>query len=401
MRHQWLVLGTIGIVAGLAACSPESDSVSEEDSTEASSAINAHASPVAICPRSAGGPSARCHAQASVNGQGNPLVTPSFSGGLTPADLQSAYSLPSGNAGAGVTVAVVDAYDHPYAEADLGVYRAQFGLPPCTTANGCFKKVNQFGGKNSLPSKNSSWALEIALDLDMVSATCPSCKILLVEAYDNSFDNLGTAVNTAVSLGAKVVSNSYGGSEFSGELADEAAYFNHPGVAITASSGDKGFEVEFPAASRYVTAVGGTTLTKVNGLWSEKAWIGAGSGCSQYIAKPAWQTDASCANRTVSDISAVADTATGVAVYNSYPYQNQKGWWVLGGTSVAAPIVAGIYALANHSVDAGSSFYSHPASLRDVTLGTNGSCGGSYLCAAAPGYDGPTGNGTPSGIGAF
>jgi subtilase family serine protease len=321
--------------------------------------------------------------------------------GFNPADLQSAYNLPSASAGSGQTVAIVDAYDDPNAESDLAVYRSQFGLPACTTANGCFKKVSQSGG-TSYPSADAGWAEEISLDLDMVSAICPNCHILLVEAKSTSFTNLGKAVNTAVSLGANTVSNSYGGSESSGETS-YASYYNHPGHIITASSGDDGYGVEVPAAYNTLVAVGGTSLSKSSNSrgWSETAWNDAGSGCSAYISKPSWQTDSGCSKRTVADVSAVADPNTGVSVYDTYG--NVGGWLVFGGTSVSSPIIASVYALAGNasSVNAASSLYSNTGSLFDVTSGSNGSCGGSYLCTAGPGYDGPTGLGTPNGTGAF
>jgi len=301
-------------------------------------------------------------------------------------------------------VAIVDAYDNPNAETDLAAYRAQFGLPACTTANGCFRKVDQRGG-TAYPAGDTGWGQEIALDVDMASAVCANCKIVLVEADSNSYANLGAAVDTAAALGASSISNSYGGGEFNGETSYESHY-NHPGTAITVSSGDGGYGVEFPAASRYVTAVGGTSLTRsaTTRGWSETAWSGAGSGCSAYITKPSWQTDTGCARRTVADVSAVADPATGVAVYDSYGSSGGGNWLVFGGTSVAAPVVAGIYALAGNagSVIAGSYPYSHTASLFDVTSGSNGSCRKKlYLCTAGAGYDGPTGLGTPNGTGAF
>ena len=221
-----------------------------------------------------------------------PAVAPS---GYGPTDLQSAYALPSSSAGSGQTVAIVDAYDDPNAASDLATYRSQYGLPACTTASGCFKKVNQTGG-SSLPSADSGWAEEESLDLDMVSAICPNCKILLVEATSASMSDLGTSVNTAVSLGAKYVSNSYGGSESSSDTSYDSSYFNHPGVAITVSSGDDGYGTEYPAASKYVTAVGGTSLSRNSSTrgWGETAWSGAGSGCSSYDAKQSWQTDSGC-----------------------------------------------------------------------------------------------------------
>ncbi|MEV5712146.1 putative Ig domain-containing protein, partial [Actinoallomurus sp. NPDC052274] len=329
----------------------------------------------------------------------HPNLAPS---GYGPSDLQSAYALPSSSAGSGQTVAIVDAYDDPNAESDLATYRSQYGLSACTTANGCFKKVNETGG-SSLPSADSGWAEEESLDLDMVSAVCPSCHILLVEANQPSMDDLGTAVNTAVSLGAKFVSNSYGGSEDSTDPSSDSSYFNHPGVAITVSSGDNGYGVEYPAASQYVTAVGGTSLSRASNSrgWSESAWSGAGSGCSAYDAKPSWQKDSGCAKRTVADVSAVADPSTGLAVYDSYQV---GGWLVVGGTSASSPIIAGVYALGGSPASGtypASYPYAHTGALNDVTSGSNGSCSPSYLCTAGSGYDGPTGLGTPNGATAF
>ncbi|MHB8573796.1 MAG: S53 family peptidase [Dehalococcoidia bacterium] len=353
-----------------------------------------------VCPGPEAPGNARCHAlvRTDVHGVNPNTSAPS---GYFPADLQGAYSLPSTTAGTGQTVAIVDAYDDPKAESDLGVYRSQWGLSACTTSNGCFRKVNQTGG-TKYPRGNTGWAEEISLDLDMVSAICPNCHILLVEATSNSFANLAAAVDEAAALGANAISNSYGGSEYSTEVTDQSHY-NHPGVAITASSGDNGYGVEFPAASQYVTAVGGTTLAAAANTrgWSETAWSGAGSGCSAYISKPSWQVDTGCSKRTVADVAADADPNTGVAVYDSD--LRKGGWLVFGGTSVASPIIASVYALAGNagSVTYGSYPYSHTSSLFDVTSGSNGSCGGSYLCTGVKGYDGPTGLGTPNGSGGF
>lgn len=356
-----------------------------------------------VCPSAEVG-AARCHSWVRVDASGAPLATTTPSG-YGPSDLQSAYALAAVSAsnGAGATIAIVDAYDDPNAESDLGVYRSQFGLPACTTANGCFKKINQTGG-TSYPRANGGWAQEISLDLDMASAICPNCKILLVEASSNSFANLAAAVDQAARTpGVVAISNSYGGGEYSGEVTDQQHY-NHPGIAVTVSSGDNGYGVEFPAASQYVTAVGGTSLKRASNTrgWAETVWSGAGSGCSAYIAKPSWQGDAGCARRTVADVSAVADPNTGVAVYDSYAYRGSSGWMVFGGTSVSAPIIASVYALAGNtaSINYGSYPYSHTSSLFDVVSGSNGSCG-SYLCTGGAGFDGPTGNGTPNGIGAF
>ncbi len=353
-----------------------------------------------------------CELRLIANLRHRPLAAAAPAGGYGPADIQSAYALPSQSAGAGQTVAIVDAYDDRTAEADLSTYRSTYGLPPCTTANGCFRKVNQNGVQGSYPRNNQGWALEISLDLDMVSAACPNCHILLVEAKNNLSSNLYAAVDTAARLGADAISNSYGAAESSSDPASNA-HFNHPGTAITVSSGDGGYGVEYPAASPYVTAVGGTTLRRASNArgWSETAWSGAGSGCSAYEPKQAWQADAGCARRTVADVSAAADPNTGVNVYDSNcSLANQllgqcfKGWGVVGGTSASSPIIASVYALAGNagSVTYGSYPYSHASALNDVTSGSNATpCTGGYLCTAGPGYDGPTGLGTPEGTGAF
>jgi Subtilase family len=322
--------------------------------------------------------------------------------GYGPADLRSAYALPSTTRGAGQTVAIVAAFDHPDAESDLAHYRSFFGLPSCTRANGCFRKVNQRGGSTP-PRADAGWAQEISLDLDMVSAVCPRCHLLLVEADSNSLANLGAAVSRAASMGAKVISNSYGAPESQG-LRNANAAFNHPGHVLTAAAGDSGFGLSFPASSQYVTAVGGTRLTRSSNArgWTESVWSGTGSGCSRVFPKPSWQTDGGCSGRTVADVSAVADPATGVAMYHTFGVRGGP-WFKAGGTSVSAPIIAGVYALAGNagSVRYGSFPYSHTGALHDVTSGANGSCGGSYLCTAMRGYDGPSGLGTPNGSGAF
>lgn len=405
MSQSRRTLLSITVLAGLAACSSESSrqpttvtapNAARENASTGLAMRLAHAR---VCPSAAFG-EARCHSLIRVDDAGAPLAT-SGPSGYGPSDLRAAYGLGSALGGAGQTIAIVDAFDDANAESDLAVYRSQFGLPACTTANGCFRKVDQNGGTN-YPRGDAGWAEEISLDLDMASAICPNCKILLVEARTNSFANLAAAVDRAAALGATVISNSYGGSEYPSEVTDQQ-HFNHPGIAITVSSGDNGYGVEFPAASQFVTAVGGTTLKRDASArgFTETVWSGAGSGCSSYIAKPSWQTDAACSRRTVADVSAVADPNTGVAVYDTFRL-HPGGWLVFGGTSVAAPIIASVYALAGNasSLNYGSFSYSHTSSLYDVLSGSNGSCG-SYLCSGRTGYDGPTGNGTPNGLGAF
>ncbi len=401
--HARMLFG-ITALAALAACSADDTSAPSAITAPGNASLSAsgtgqemRALHARVCPGAEVG-SARCHALVVVDAAGKPIanITPS---GYGPADLRSAYGLTATGSSA-QTIAIVDAYDDPNAEADLGVYRSQFGLPACTTANGCFRKVGQTG-TSKLPRANASWSQEISLDLDMASAICPGCHILLVEASSASFTNLSAAVNTAAKLGATVISNSYGGPEYSSEASAQSAY-NHPGIAITVSSGDAGYGVEFPAASQYVIAVGGTSLKRASNTrgWTETVWNGAGSGCSAYITKPSWQHDAGCARRTVADVSAIADPNTGVAVYDSYAYRGSAGWMVFGGTSVAAPIIASVYALGGGGPGTAQALYAS-TSFFDVTSGSNGSCGGSYLCTGTTGYDGPTGLGTPNGISAF
>lgn len=344
--------------------------------------------------------------------------------GYVPADLQQAYALPSSTAGKGKTVAIVDAFGYPAAESDLAKYRAAFRLPPCTRANGCLRIVNQAGG-TTLPG-GTSWEFEQALDLDMVSAICPNCKILLVQAQSNSFSNLYAADTTAARLGAIAVSNSYGSHEWEGF----DSHFVHAGTVFVASAGDDGGGAHFygatngtqqPCSLSTVVCVGGTALIRSPGTargWTEKTWndlqitqcggthpsCGAtGSGCSTIVAKPAWQTDHGCTHRAESDVAANASTSYPVAVY-------QAGWTAAGGTSAASPMVAAMFALAASSSGA-RTIWAHAgsAALHDVTVGTNlygpftGGCSSlvTYICRAGKGYDGPTGNGSPNGLGAF
>jgi subtilase family serine protease len=330
------------------------------------------------------------------------LGTPPFK----PADFHAAYSLPNA-APAGQVIGIVDAFDDPKAESDLGVYSSTYGLPACTTANGCFRKVNQRGGTTP-PAADSGWALEISLDVDIAHAICPNCKILLVEADSNSFANLATAVNEAAALGATEISNSYGGGEFGGSF----AAYDHKNIAITVSSGDGGFAAgtQFPASAPTVVAVGGTSLhLHADGTYSsESAWPGAGSGCSAFYAPEPWQAnnlkwqdECPAGGRGVADVSAVADPATGASVYDSF---NEPGFLQVGGTSLSSPLIAGVFALAGNAASvpyASKLPYKHKTSLHDVKTGSNGSCGGLRICTAKGGLDGPTGLGSPNGLGGF
>lgn len=380
------------------------------------SAASAHMPTIAkshlpVCVPGNPGESVGCHARVVVDGKGSPVTTGTPSG-FGPSAFHSAYESQTTVIGNQI-IAIVDAYDNPNILSDLNTYSAQYGipiLPACvggvaSSSTPCFQKINQTGG-TKYPPVNAGWALEIALDVETAHAMCQNCSILLVEAKSASIADLMTAVDQALASGATVVSNSYGSSEFSGETAYDN-HFNKKGVAFTFSSGDSGYGAQYPASSQYVTAVGGTSLRlNSNGTYqSETAWSGAGSGCSLYEMKPSWQTDLGCSNRTVADISAVADPNTGAAVYDSVRYNGKSGWFKVGGTSLAAPLVAGMYALAGtvpSTVFGNSLPYSSIASnLHDIISGSNGSCGGSYLCTAVAGYDGPTGLGSPNGLGAL
>lgn len=354
---------------------------------------------VAVCPQAVG-LFARCHAHMVTDAKGNPLVSPPGTiNGYTPADLRDAYKITLTGSPSTI-IAIVDAFGYPNAEQDLGVYRAQWGLPPCTTDNGCFKKLNQHGHQKNYPKPDTGWAQESAIDLDMASAMCPNCTLYLVEGNTNSFRDLGEAAQTAAALGAHVISNSYGGTE--GHYVSRFnVYYDHPGVAVTASTGDDGYGVQFPADSPTVVAVGGTSLVRDGSLrgWNETVWNGAGSGCSKYQTKPTWQTDKPCKMRTAADVSAIADPHTGIAMYGPIK-PGVSGWLVFGGTSVAAPLVGGIFGANGGTVDSASTIYANSIALFDVTVGSNGTCGTrvrrQYLCNGEVGYDGPTGLGTPN-----
>jgi subtilase family serine protease len=328
--------------------------------------------------------------------------------GFGPSDLQSAYNLPSSTAGSGETVAVIEAFNDPDIVSNLATYRSAWGLPACDSATGagCLTVVNQNGQTSPLPknSGDTGWATEESLDVDMVSAICPSCKIIAVEADNQTVKDLGTADNAAVSLGADFVSNSWGVSESKKETSYDTEYFDHPGVAVVAAAGDSGYGVGYPAASQDVVSAGGTTLKKASGTtrgWTETVWSGTGSGCSKYEPKPTWQTDSGCSNRTDNDVAADANPDTGVAIYDTY---DELGWLEVGGTSVSSPIIASTYALAGPpaaGTNPASYPYANTGDLYNITSGSNGSCSPSYLCTGGPGYNGPGGWGSPDGTAAF
>lgn len=387
---------SVGAAAAGAAIALVSLSATGTASAAAPSATGRHAEPA--CSTTPAKGYAACLDQIMVsNATGKPAASSSPSG-LNPSDIQSAYNL-GGTSSGGRTVAIVDAQDDPTAEQDLATYRSQFGLPECSTSNGCFSKVSQTGSTTSLPASDAGWATEISLDLDMVSATCPDCHILLVEADSASFADLGAAVNYAASQpGVVAISNSYGGSDSAA-----SSDYDHPGIAITASTGDEGYGVESPASFDTVIAVGGTSLSNTGSGWSESAWSGAGSGCSADNDKPSWQTDATqCSGKANADVSAVADPNTGVSIYDSTPYNGASGWQVYGGTSASSPIIASVYALSGNTSGYPAEYtWAHSDGLNDVTSGSNGSCSTSVWCNAGSGWDGPTGLGTPNGTSAF
>lgn len=361
-------------------------------------------------------------------------------GSLTPAQLHGAYELPAETgSSAAQTIAVVDAYDDPTVESDLAVYDQQFGLPECTKANGCLREIDQEGRESPLPPTEGGWATEITIDVQMAHAICQNCHVLLVEANSEETADLAAGVNAAVVAGASEISNSYASFAAESELLTEerevnSSSYEHPGIVITASSGDCGYRdqnnpehasectglpanVGFPAASPEVVAVGGTALSEAPAGWQSTVWGNGGGGCSTIFSAPAWQSSLAgwsqtgCGSERLSaDVSAVADPYTGVAVYDStpeHPGDRETGWLVYGGTSVSSPILAAEYALSG-----GARGVSYPAqtlyrhigegsALYDLTSGSNGSCGGSTACTAATGYDGPSGVGSPLGLAAF
>ena len=368
--------------------------------------LSGHTWHAAACPRGNPNGTARCFARVVTDARGNPLngkpvgnpnATPS---GYGATELRTVYAVPAGSGTP--TIAIVDAFAYPTAEADLAVYRAQYGLPACTTASGCLKIVGQTGGKP--PSRvDVGWDQEQALDLDMASAACPNCKIVLVQASSASFSNLWTGVDYAKTItGIRAISNSYGNTDSASYAAYDSHYAGNQ-IAITVSTGDYGYGAQWPATAPGAIAVGGTSLTHSGAGYAETTWNGAGSGCGLGHAKPSWQngvTDA-CGGRMEADISSVADPNTGVAVYGPMS-RSTRGWMIFGGTSASAPFIGGLFALANGSINGAQSIYTHTSSLTDVTSGSNGSsCPVAYYCKAQQGYDGPTGLGTPKGIGAF
>jgi hypothetical protein len=410
----------LAVVCGASVAAGTATALASEGTAQSLSATPSTTQPYAACPPTPAGEAA-CQAViepagAKLDSMSAATAAPATSGidgsGLAPAELQSAYKLPSSSAGSGQTVAIVDAYNDPTAESDLAAYRSAYGLPSCTSAGGCFDKVSQTGSTSYPPqptAEEGDWPVEESLDLDMVSAICPNCHIMLVEANSAGMGDLGTAENEAVKLGAAAVSNSWGSFEFQGETSYDS-YFDHPGIPITVASGDWGYDNDeynagvpsYPAASPDVIAVGGTVLTPASNSrgWSESVWSRSGSGCSVYEAKPSYQTDSGCSKRTTNDIAAVAED---LSIYDTSGTSGEgklAGWYTVGGTSAATPIIAAVEALSGSETRSlgASAFYKNPSSFFAVMSGSNGSCGGSYLCTGGSGYRGPTGVGTPDGV---
>jgi len=327
--------------------------------------------------------------------------------GYSPAQFRTAYGVTTSGTG---SLAVITAYDNPRLASDLATYDQTFGLPvfpACTSATqtGCFTKVSQTASATRLPAANRDWAVEADLDVELGHAMCPSCRLTIVEATNAAIPNLLTAVDQAVSLGAHVVSMSWGAGEFASETSYDS-HFANPNVNFLAASGDSGYGAGWPASSGHVVAAGGThlALNSNNTRAAETVWTGTGSGCSRYEAKPAWQTDTGCLRRTSNDLAADADPNTGAAIYAGYsPYG--AGWLVIGGTSLATPLLAGMISdapvLSQTALLSGIYSAAGSTALYDVTSGTNGHCSPAYLCTAGAGYDGPTGVGAPIGLGAL
>jgi subtilase family serine protease len=336
--------------------------------------------------------------------------------GLAPAAVRHAYGFDEiSNQGEGMVIAIIDAYDHPNIESDLGVFSSTFGLPSCTTPNGCFRKIYASGSK---PRTDAGWAIEMSLDVEWAHAIAPKAKILLVEAATSRFNDLMNAVDVAMQNGASTVSMSFGASEFSSETTYDSHFNNnnHPGVTFLASSGDSGYGSEFPSASTYVVGVGGTTLNidPYGNYIGETAWSGSGGGLSSYETEPAGQAAwplPYAGKRGIPDVAYNGDPNTGFAVYDSVSYLRQSGWFKVGGTSAGAPQWAGLFAIANSMrVAAGklklSATYNtlynigktaYGNAYNDVTTGSNGSCGA--VCNASGGYDYVTGLGSPRAAG--
>lgn len=390
MNRKYLTAGLAAgalVAAGLAGTLPTASAASGTGS------VALH--PVRVCSAHPAPGFAACMSLAMAGPNGKIVRSAKPLAAFTPSDIQAAYNL-TGLKSGGRTVAIVDAFGYPTLESDLAYFRNFYGLSKCTTGNGCLTILDQRGG-HSTPPTDPNWDLEQALDLDMVSSACPDCKILIVQSDSNSFKNLSAAENTAAAQkGVVAISNSYGG----GDGANRGAY-SHKGIAITASTGDSGYQGgSAPASFTHVVAVGGTAVTKDGSKrgYSETAWSGAGSGCSTKNKAPKFQIGVTSCGKFdgMADVSgAAAPAAGGLNIYYNGRFIQ------VGGTSESSPLVASVFGLSGKVTGwPGKFLYKNPGDLYDVTSGSNGSCG-APLCQAGPGWDGPTGLGTPNGIGAF
>lgn len=371
-----------------------------------------------VCDPQASGKAA-CASQVVTDSKGTPLTTLGTPGGLTPKDLHTVYNLPCTPGGPVAwecatpatfgprIVAIVVAFHSPTLESDLAAYSSRYKLPACTKANGCLTVVNQDGNSSPLPSTREDWAAEEALDVQTIHAICQTCKILVVETNDNYFSNLTAGVRRAAAMGATSINNSYGGLESYGYLPLYDSAYTQPGVFVTAATGDWGYGAYYPASSKNVIAVGGTSLylNSDSTYAYESVWSGTGSGCSGANDANSYQTSVSTwssmgcgTKRGIGDVAAVADPRSGISIYNSTPWSGLSGWYILGGTSLSSPIMAATLAMqtGTNTGNGASYIYANPSKFRDVTSGSNGSCGGSIKCTAGAGYDGPTGLGTPN-----
>jgi len=379
--------GAVGVLGASGAVQPalvpvEADACSGKPTAGEATCL-AEVLPVTAVASAAGGHVPTLPAVASKNGR------------YTPADLASLYRIPA-NLRPTATIGIIDVGSDPNTEAQMSYYRSSFGLPACTTANGCFREVAG-DGSSRLPATNSDWVTEIAIDVQAVSAICPTCHILLVDAPTAGVVDMAKAAQTATRLGANYVSLSYGSADSVASASLAGTYYADTDVTYVAAAGDSGYNggALFPASAPNVVAAGGTSVKLVNGTWQQSAWSGSGSGCSVLAAStlqsdPVFRT-ACGGKRAVSDLSALADPGTGMLVYRG------GSWWSVGGTSLAAPIITALYALAgNHTSP--MSIYGARDELVDVTTGSSGTCHPTVLCSAGPGWDGPTGLGTPAGL---
>lgn len=410
---------------GTTSLTPQSPSQGRSAQSLEAFPISASAFPISasafpICAQQPDIESVQCHVEQRSDLVANPDPNAPLAAidGYFPNDLQQIYKIDdqSETKGAAQTIAIVTAWDNDDLESDLNVYRNRFGLGPCTVSGGC---LTISAGHNVKPPKDHNWSIEADLDVEMASAICPNCNLLVVEAKSSKIQDLADAVDTAAASGATVISNSWSLPESPGAFKYES-HFNHPGIPVTTGAGDGGFGVGFPAASTYVTAVGGTTVkiyehTKQGDvvvphypMKNDKpaaatvdvsVWSNTGSGCSAYASKPKWQKDKGCAMRTSNDLGIVGDPATGVAAFST----GAGGWVVLGGTSIGAPVTAALYILGGHTseVNDASRLYNHPGSFTDVLTGSNGTCSPAYLCNGSKDYDAPAGLGSPKDLAAF